>query len=244
MIPKILHYIWLGNNKKPKSFYKCVLSSWQNYASIESGWILKEWNESNIGEFELPELFFNLLKEKRYAFASDILRFYILEKYGGVYFDIDQVLVNSIEDLLSEEMFISKYHEVEDYYGFGLIGVLANHIFARKIIKFYEDLSEVDTKERKERVFVIVNKVGSDIINQNKIEKEFNVRVLEQEYFYPLTKKDFTKSTRSYHLANTSWIPLYKKILYKVPFYSNIKFLFKKTLPKFISKRIFNTRYL
>lgn len=95
-IPKIIHYIWLGNNKKPKSF-DIAINSWQTFAK---DWNIIRWSEDNIGEFVLPEIFYKFLKAKKYAFASDVLRFYILQKYGGFYMDIDQILIKDINLLL------------------------------------------------------------------------------------------------------------------------------------------------
>lgn len=230
MIPKTIHYIWLGKNKKPKSFGE-VFNSWVNFAK---GYEIKEWNEENIVDFDLPKSFFDLLDKKQYAFASDILRFYILEKYGGVYFDIDQALISSIDDLLIEDMFISKYHERDDYYGFGLIGINKNYEFSKRMINFYSKDTGND--------FIIVNKIGSEIINRMLLVG-YKIKILDQEYFYPLNKVDFTQNTRSYHLSNTSWIPWWKRVLFKMPFYNKIKKMFKKVLPDRLKNKIFKIKY-
>lgn len=195
---------------------------------------IKVWTENELSEFILPNYFYKLMKENRFALASDIYRMHILNKFGGIYFDTDQILIATIDDLLNNEMFISRYHEVEDYYGFGLLGTRPGHIFLQKMINFYNNIAEDK--------YIIINKIGSEIINEmlplNKI------KILDQEYFYPLSKKDYTKNTRSYHMANTSWIPFYKKILYKVPFYIEIKSTLKKILPSSLKKKIFKIEYL
>ncbi len=238
MISKRIHFIWLSKKNKPKSF-ELAYSGVKKYAN---DYEVKIWDEENIKEESfyknLPKYYFVLMSKKRFAFASDILRFFILEKYGGIYFDIDQVLIKNIDDLLDNKMFISKYHEVDNYYGFGLLGVTQDHNFIKSITDFYKNYNKKE--------FIIVNKIGSEIINnileKNKEDKSINI--LSQDYFYPLTESHYTENTRSYHIANTSWIPLYKKILFKIPFYLQIKSIIKNLLPKNIKSKIFKTDYL
>ncbi len=230
MINKTIHYVWLGKKEMPESFYLSRDSITKYAGTFE----VKIWTEKEVPEFNLPAYYYKLMNEKRFALASDIYRMHILNKYGGVYFDTDQILIATIDDLLNNEMFISKYHEVNNYYGFGLLGAVAKHEFLNKMINFYDNIE--DDK------YIIINKIGSDIINHML---QFNkIKILDQDFFYPLSKKDYTKNTRSYHVANTSWIPLYKKILHKVPFYTEIKIILKKILPNCVKKKIFKIEYL
>lgn len=242
MISKKIHYIWLGKNKKPENFSE-VFKSWNDFAQ---GFEIKEWNEDNISEFDLPPYFFHLLRNKKWAFASDILRCYILKKYGGIYLDIDQVLIKKLDinfqnKFMFHELFISKYHEVNDYYGFGFLGCSPNSRLVNELVEFYENYDFENKKND-----VIINKVGSDLINKY-LEGEYkrNVLILEQEFFYPLTKENFTENTYSYHLGNTSWVPTWKKKLQKIQFYSFLKKILKLLLPKKMLRKIgFNIEYL
>ena len=43
MIPKIIHYCWVGNAPKPKSVLYCI-ESWKKFCP---DYEIKEWNESN-----------------------------------------------------------------------------------------------------------------------------------------------------------------------------------------------------
>ena len=250
MINKTIHYVWLGKKQMPKSY---ILSR-ESATKFADDFEIKLWTEEQLPEFNLPPYFYKLMKEKRYALASDIYRIYILNKYGGIYFDTDQVLVVHIDDLLDNEMIISRYHEVNDYYGFGLVGIVAGHEFLDKMIDFYNNMEQYK--------YIIINKIGSEIINQmlctegelkdgvkivktNESTNKINgIKIFDQEYFYPLSKDDYTKNTRSYHLANTSWVPWYRKVLYKVPFYTQIKNFVKAILPYNIKKKLFRTEYL
>lgn len=234
MIPKIIHYIWLGKHKKPKNF-DMVFDSWKKYAD---GFEIKEWNEDNIHEFKLPSYFFFLMSRKKFAFASDILRFFILEKYGGVYMDVDQVLIKNIHVLFDHEIrsadfFIAKYHERDDYFGFGFLGMVPNYVFAVKMIGFYATYPEKNWNTA-----IIVNKIGSEYIMSLKEDNMHsqNMCILSQDYFYPLVGYcPYTENSYSYHLANTSWVPWWKKLLQKLPFYNAFKKIIKPLLPNSIT---------
>lgn len=43
MIPRVIHYCWLGDNPLTKSAQKCI-ASWRKYLP---DYEIKEWNESN-----------------------------------------------------------------------------------------------------------------------------------------------------------------------------------------------------
>lgn len=236
-IPHIIHYIWLGKKSVPESY----LLSRESASNHARGFEVKLWTEEQMREYDLPDYFYVLMREGKYAFASDIYRFYILEKYGGLYMDVDQILVKDIAELVDsvrEEFFLARYHEVSDYYGFGLLGARAESAFALEMVNFY--------KNYKGSEYVIVNKVGSEIINAAQNEnKSLSVKIFDQEYFYPLTTADYTSYTYAYHMANTSWVPMYKKILFKIPFYKNLKSLASKILPTSLKKKLgFNVRYM
>lgn len=236
VIPKKINYIWLGKNKKPTNF-DTVFRSWETYAK---GFEIKEWTEDTIGEFNLPTYYYSAYRRKKFAFASDVLRFYILQKYGGIYFDIDQVLVRDLDQnfeslFLSKKLFISKYHEIDTYYGFGFFGVSKESIFAKDMITYYQNYDfQLEQKD------CVVNKIGSVYINGYLIDdiKKDGILVVSQDYFYPLTQNHFKKNTYSYHLANVSWQPYWKKILYKFRMYFLLKSYVEKILPKKLLKKI------
>lgn len=96
MIPKKLHFIWLGNKPLPVESVG-FLNEWEtNYPDYE--FIL--WNDkmienSNLIPIELKKYYFLDLPE---AFRSDIARYFIINKYGGLYFDTDFQFLKRIPD--------------------------------------------------------------------------------------------------------------------------------------------------
>ena len=101
MIPKIIHYCWFGGKPLPKLAKKCI-ASWKKFCP---DYEIKEWNESN---FDLNSCTYvkEAYDSKKYAFVSDYARFWILHRYGGVYFDTDVELLKSIDDILADGAFM------------------------------------------------------------------------------------------------------------------------------------------
>lgn len=101
MIPKIIHYCWFGGNPLPESAKKCI-ASWRKFLP---DYEIKEWNESNFDVNIIPYTA-EAYKAKKYAFVSDYARFYILYKYGGLYFDTDVEVIRNMDDIIARGPFM------------------------------------------------------------------------------------------------------------------------------------------
>lgn len=88
---KIIHCIWLGG-PKTKLAEKCR-ESWERFAP---DWEVREWNEV---PDSAPPYVRRALQRKKWAFASDWMRFWVLEREGGVYFDFDLELIRPLTGL-------------------------------------------------------------------------------------------------------------------------------------------------
>lgn len=100
-IPKIIHYCWFGRNPLPESAQKCI-ASWQKFFP---DYEIKEWNESN---FDVNVIAYTAeaYEAKKYAFVSDYARFWILYNYGGLYFDTDVEVIQSMDDIIARGPFM------------------------------------------------------------------------------------------------------------------------------------------
>ena len=89
-IPSTVHQIWLGNkDAKPKK-----TSEWFNF-SAKYKYQYKLWTEDSLNEvkeFASPKNFeyiIQFISTENFWAASDIMRFEILKKFGGIYADCD-----------------------------------------------------------------------------------------------------------------------------------------------------------
>ncbi len=82
-IPKIIHHIWLGCPLPQR--YKKYLKSWQK---LHPDWKHKLWTDADLKNFKLNnQAIFD--KAENYGERSDIWRYEILYRYGGLYVDTD-----------------------------------------------------------------------------------------------------------------------------------------------------------
>jgi len=135
VIPKILHFIWVGYNPKPELVLRCI-ESWKKYCP---DYEIKEWGNESLKEIDnayVREAF----EAKKWAFVSDYLRLYALKKYGGFYVDSDLEITQSLDAYLNNK-FISGY---ENYEGHvlpitALMGAQKQSFIIDRLLKDYDD---------------------------------------------------------------------------------------------------------
>lgn len=112
MIPKLFHYVWLGPTPMPEAY-----RAWMDRAvEMHPGWQLRLWDR--IDGLDLAEY---AEKCDTYSGQSDIVRFEVLCKYGGVYLDTDMLLLKNIEPLLSSSLVLCPSSGRKDLMATGFI---------------------------------------------------------------------------------------------------------------------------
>lgn len=98
MIPLIIHYCWFGGNPLPELEQRC-LASWHNHMP---DWEIKRWDESNFDITSAPLYVRQAYEAHKYAFVSDYVRLWALEKFGGLYMDVDFMVYRSFDELMEK----------------------------------------------------------------------------------------------------------------------------------------------
>ena len=82
-IPKIIHQIWLGGPLPEK--YKAIQASWRKF---HPDWEYRLWTDESVKEFKMQNqaLFDSAVN---WGEKADILRYEILNQFGGLYVDTD-----------------------------------------------------------------------------------------------------------------------------------------------------------
>jgi len=188
-IPKIIHQIWLGSPLPKK--YDAWVRSWEKN---HPGWKYVLWTDKEIEEFELAnrKLYHST---SNYGEKSDIARYEILYRFGGVYVDTD------LESLMPLDVLHENY---EFYTGIshldggvlclanGIIGSVAGHPILKECI---------ETIKLKWHLKMIIEITGPvhftqsfcDVVEKMKGTLAYkNIIALPATYFYPfgITKKD------------------------------------------------------
>lgn len=102
-IPKIIHYVWLGASSMPAEIEACI-RSWR---TAMPDYEVRRWDEASLGEID-SDFVREAIAERKWAFASDVIRLHALYNYGGIYLDTDVEAVKSFDPLLGLNGFVGR----------------------------------------------------------------------------------------------------------------------------------------
>ena len=100
MIPRKIHYFWIGGNPKPDSVLYCI-DSWKKFCP---DYEIIEWNETNY-DFTKNEYMRQAYEAKKWGFVPDYARLDVIYQNGGLYFDTDVELIKNPNHLLNNKAF-------------------------------------------------------------------------------------------------------------------------------------------
>lgn len=185
-IPKIIHQIWLGK-PLPSAYFKWTLS-WKK-KNPEWKYIL--WNEESIKRFGLAnERIFR--QSPSYGVKSDIARYEILYRMGGVYADTDFECLSSFDELVTSVSFFAGtiFSHSPDIAN-GLIGSVPGHPLLGELIKQFH--SPIRTKDGMEILAASGPNFFSNFIYSHwDLLTETDV-VFPSSYFYPFPNFEMDK---------------------------------------------------
>ena len=222
MIPKVIHYIWLGGKPLPNIAEKCI-ESWKKFCP---DYEIKRWDEGNL-DLDKYQFVKDALAAKKYAFASDVLRTDILYNHGGIYFDIDVELLKPIDDFLTHDCFMG--FESSNLLNPGLIlGCVKDNKDLGNILNVYKNLKFDVNNLINLTVCEVFTKYYEQqgLIRKNETQQIGNTLFYASEYFSPIdvvtNKKKVTKNTYSVHWYNASWYTPKQKLMSKIKKLANI----------------------
>lgn len=132
MIPKKIHYIWVGKNPKPKVIHDSIKTWKKNLPNFE----IIEWNEDNFNVHE-NKYIEQAYQAKKWAFVSDYIRARVIEQEGGIYLDTDVRVIDDLTPLLDNEAFIG--FENKNYLSAAVFGARAGHPFIKDMVDYYQN---------------------------------------------------------------------------------------------------------
>lgn len=140
MIPKVIHLCWFSNEKFPVEIKVC-LDTWKR---LLPDYTIRRWTYEDA--VAINSHFVNeALAKKRWAFASDVVRFYALYHEGGVYMDSDIFLHKRFDEFIPESgfaTFIELSHADDTRYSLQaafMIGERGNR-FCKDMLDYYESV--------------------------------------------------------------------------------------------------------
>lgn len=207
MIPKKIHYCWFGHGEMPELAQRCI-ASWHKYMP---DWEYKLWNEENFDVNSIP-----YTKEAyaagKFAFVSDYVRLWALEREGGLYLDVDFEVYKPFDDLLGYTAFAgfegSKHLPV-------MMGVCASKPhgqWVKEMLSVYDGLHFImpdgtpDLTTNVQRLTAVMAVNG---LKQDGKEQDYkDLHVFPVDYFCPRqTTGEYFRTEKTYcdHLGLGSW---------------------------------------
>lgn len=201
MIPKKIHYVWLGKGEKNDRIKHCI-ESWKKYLP---DYEIIEWNEDNF-DIEYNDFTKKAYENKKWAFVSDVVRLYALYKEGGIYMDTDVEVYKPLDEFLNEEGFSG--FECKHYPVTATLGAVKGNPVIKLMLDYYNaiDFKMYDNWQdyityQETNTCIMSNILGMLGIDRERDEIQHikHFTVYPQSYF-------FTKDEGyTYHSFNGSW---------------------------------------
>ena len=214
MIPKVIHYCWFGRGELTPLAKKCI-ASWRRFFP---DYEIKEWNESNF-DVNIIRYTAEAYKAGKYAFVSDYARFWVLYKYGGVYFDTDVEVIRSMAEVIDKGPFLG-LEFIKDYSQFAVnpglgLATEASSVFFREMLREYESLpfllegGEQNPISMIPMVTELLRKKG--LKGDGTVEIVAGINVYPPDWFNPFDdatgRLRVTSNTHTIHWFAKSWLP-------------------------------------
>ncbi len=209
MIPKKVHYIWLGGKPKDKLTEICLLTWKDKMPEYE----FIEWNESNLDLDKISsenKFFAECRKRNLYAFMADYLRIKIIYEQGGIYIDTDVQAIQSLNPILNSDLLLGweecTIDKVNKQIGTGFIAAEKENWFIKKVLDFYNnDIMNTD--------LFIIPVIMTKIYNELSETEKNKIEIFPKEYFSPydsggekcFSQELVTKNTYVIHWFSYTW---------------------------------------
>ena len=226
MIPKKIHYCWFGGNELPESARKCI-DSWKKYFPEYE---IVQWNEDNYN-VRKNEYIRGAYESQKYAFVSDYVRFDVLYRYGGLYFDTDVEVICSFDDILKNGSYMgceidgNKGSDISILVNPGLGMAAPSRLELYKDIldyydkqNFYDSNGNINTTTVVTRTTQILLEKG--LKNIPEIQQVGQITIYPKEYFNPRNNNtgtlQKTNNTHSIHWYAQSWVSTKERLRSKI----------------------------
>lgn len=213
-IPKKIHLVWVGN-PRPRKYDFLV----DEIKRINDDYEVIEWNDDNIN-FQLmnQELF---EKCQNLGSKSDILRFELLYKYGGIYIDYDFLQIKKFDDILDCDFFAGAPKDAHNEVWNSIVGSVEGSQVALKFLEGLKDTKPIE----KNQIDRVMNETGPYYLQrilENNVFTE-KIKIFRGNQFFPFpgaqrflirnlnssdidyARKFADETTYCIHLHTTAW---------------------------------------
>jgi hypothetical protein len=94
-IPRTIHRVWVGGEPMPVEYERFGAS----FEEHNPGWKMRLWSEADLAELEIDEA--ERKRARTHSELSNLMRYEVLRRHGGVYVDTDVECLQALTPLLS-----------------------------------------------------------------------------------------------------------------------------------------------
>lgn len=155
MIKKI-HYCWIGS-PVPDSVKKQV----QQWKSLNPDYEIVEWNNESVpySTYEDYSFWRRVYQEKRWAFASDIVKISKVYEEGGFCLDCDVMMCKPLSAIKAPADHLVMGYMYDGVLSGGFLYAPAGHPLLKKILEYYQDIND--------GFYAVNNTIITDCLNAN-----------------------------------------------------------------------------
>ena len=207
MIPRKIHYCWYGRRPFPGLVKKCM-ASWKKHCP---DYQVVRWDETN-SPLEDNLYIRQAYRSQRWAFVSDYVRLYGLEKDGGIYLDTDVELLRPLDPYLEHDAFLG--FESPKKIATCVIGAAPQHALIQEIIGSYSQRTfqradgSLDETTNVDKLTELL--LGMGLCRDGSRQTVAGAEVYPAEFFSPKSlgtgRLMVTENTVAIHHFQASWM--------------------------------------
>jgi mannosyltransferase OCH1-like enzyme len=209
-----LYQIWIQDKYVSNNMYNAIQTFLKNNTNVNYVLLTNERIIKMIQyDEEFPLLFHAYNKIKPFAFKSDVIRYYVLYKYGGIYADIDFICMNKIDDLYNDYDLVL-CSDIDNFnVSNGFICSKKGNTFLKYVVEKVIDNIINETKHDSNlsitgpiffrRCFsTFFNITTKKILNGSFVLNNIKLKILKYDFNLPLPKGSWINSSRKYYVSN------------------------------------------
>jgi mannosyltransferase OCH1-like enzyme len=208
----------------PELVQTCI-TSWHAHMP---DWEYRLWNEASLSQTlsplkggedcwqeHMPQYVREAFAAKKYAFVSDYVRLWALEREGGVYLDTDVEVLRSFDPLLIDTAFIGLEKSLALLPGTCVMGCEAHCMWVKDMLatyvsaRFIREDGTMDITTNVQRLGKRMMEGGLLHEQKNQYLPQWGLRVYTHDYFSPITSTRVmrkSKNTYCIHRFAGSWV--------------------------------------